>query len=297
MSLDSSSSVWRQKQAVVSSRTGRQLGVYKGPRGTHSPCSARWWPLHGARAEGLWGTARGGPPSPGWFWIGLGFFCWWVFVFVFFQACELAQNLGFWDFCSSKIFRRASWTLYHVLVQGSVLNSFNKYKIVKEELQKLGEREVFVVLSRFCQAALTWGLQLPQQCLSSSSFFVLTYFATLHFCLIFITLIHAFFMFCFFQLITHRLSGQEWTWCFHVLSCLSFPPWVTLLITLCEWTKVKMSISVVAVFRPAVFFSELSGGLQEVTLHVHFVKQSQLIPQVRCFVLNPVIEQPCMKWP
>lgn len=63
--------------------------------------------------------------------------------------------MGLWDFCSSKIFRRASQTLYHLLVQGCVLSNFNKYKIVMEELQELGEREVFVVLSRLCQAALT----------------------------------------------------------------------------------------------------------------------------------------------
>lgn len=68
-------------------------------------------------------------------------------------------------------------------------------------------------------------LQVPEQRLPSSSSFVFNIFRYVLLLFNFHNFnSRFFFMFCFFQLITHRLAGQEWTWCFHVLSCLSFPP-------------------------------------------------------------------------
>lgn len=81
-----------------------------------------------------------------------------------------------------------------------------------------------------------------------------------------------FFMFCFFQLITHRLSGQEWTWCFHVLSCLSFPPcdpshnivWVD------QSERENEHLRWLQCNDSLISVQNLSGGFKEVTLPCTF---------------------------
>lgn len=133
--------------------------------------------------------------------------------------------MGFWDFCSGNIFRRTNWTLYHLFKTVFLVALISK-KWRWKNYRSWGKEKCF-----WCRAGCARPLS-PEvfscpsslSSLSSSSFFCFNIFRYTLLLFDFHNFNSCFFMFCFFQLITHRLSGQEWTWCFHVLSCLSFPP-------------------------------------------------------------------------
>lgn len=116
------------------------------------------------------------------------------------------------------------------------------------------------------------SLQMPEQCLPFSSFFVFNIFSYTLLLFNFHNFNSRFFMFCFFQLITHRLSGQEWTWCFHVLSCLSFPPcdpshnivWVD------QSERENEHLRWLQCNDSLLSVQNLSGGFKEVTLPCTF---------------------------